>query len=200
MKKESLLIFLSFSVIAFGVFVYCKSFQHKIALEDVLVKAEDLSATDFNVHDQDIFGMDFYDSSLNKEVLKDRSNFIKGDYDKNGNYISLFSQITQYVNADVAKSNFDIFISPPFANPYWTIEEVFTPNFTNSTYYQYKQCAFISQTNNPSLYSCKIASMVKDDYIFTLGLHGYGIMERSYVEYLLEKVLKNRDSILERLP
>lgn len=190
MKKESLLIFLSFSVIALGVFVYCKSSQHETALEDVLVKAEDLSKTDFNVHDQDISGMDFYDSSLNKEVLKDRSNLIKGDYDKNGNYISLFSQITQYVNAEVTKANYDILINTAFSDSSWIIEEVFTPNFTNSTYYQYKQCVFVSRTNNPSLYSCKIARIVKDDYIFNLGLYGYGIMEKVILNIYWKKFSK----------
>lgn len=212
MKKFLLIIFLLLGAIVIGTLFLCKNLKHNVTLKDGVIKAEDLSATGINVHHQSIRGRDFYDTPLNQEILNFMETRVTGDYVKTENYIYLSSSITKYISAKNAESNFDISkstirteLATDIAHN-WQITEEFSPKFKNSTYFQYKRCIFasdlLSQKNSRYwyFYQCKVSSIINDNYLFICNLSGYGKIGKDDINYLLETVLSNKNTVLERLP
>lgn len=211
-KKFLLIIFLLLGAIATETLFLCKNFRRNVTLKDVTIRAEDLSATGINVHHQGITARDFYDMPLNQEILNFMEVRITGDYVKTENYVYLNSSITKYISVQNAETNFDIsrnIIRTELATDIahnWQIAEEFSPKWKNSTNFQYKQCIFasdlISQKNSRYwyFYKCKVSSIINDNYLFIFNLSGYGKIGKDDINYLLEIVLNNRDTILERLP
>lgn len=203
MKKSTLYIFLFFLTILVGALFFFKGYffaKNKATLEDVLVKAEDLSKAGFNVRAQETYRADYYDVPDANGLLAVANININSIYPKDKNRVFfLLSRIFKYTNN--APSNFqdpkDAFSNLENGH----LEKEFTPEFENSSYYQYRQCAIGSDQSGKQLtYACTISSVIKDHYHFTVLLNGYGKTTSEEIESILEAALKGKYIILERLP
>jgi len=168
--------------------------------ENALVRAEDVSGTAFYVHFQVISGVDYYELPVSEEISRTKTIYLEGSYGKDENQeMYLTSEVTRYVNNPT--SYFEVkkqMISNSLVN--WQIEEDFIPEFKNSSYYQYRQCAKAISSDKKEAYMCVVSSIIRQNYLFTLLLHGNGTITNEDLENMLETALKDRQTILDRLP
>ena len=168
--------------------------------ENALVKAEDVSGTDFYVRYQETSGTDFYDLPVSEKYVSTKAINLVGDYNKDEDKgIFLSSIITKYVNG--AEPYFELYqavISNHTRD--WHNEEEFTPNFTGSSYFQYRECIKGIKADSTEAYMCIVSITVKQNYLFILHLRGSGTITNEGLENIIENALVHKQDILEGLP
>ncbi len=171
--------------------------------ENALVRAADVSGTAFYVHFQLITGVDYYELPVSEGISRTKTIYLEGSYGKGENQeMYLTSEVTQYVN----NPRFDFedrkqWISDSLESwEDWQIEEDFIPEFKNSSYYQYRQCAKAIRSDKKETYMCVVSTIIRQNYLFTILLRGNGTITNEDLENMLETALKNKQTILNRLP
>ena len=205
MKKATpyllaLLVLISVSVIVSNQELFRRK---QVNIEDALVRVEDLSEVDLYIRYQETISSDYYDlpTRPSPEISKTANTNLGGDYKKNENQAMwLTSKVTKYVGKasphleDVKKT-----IANNLGN--WQLEEEFVPEFATSSFYEYKECAQITQPSGKEGYmTCVVSSTIGENYLYVLILHGEGTVSKDEVEYILEMALKDKQTILENLP
>jgi hypothetical protein len=171
--------------------------------ENALVRAEDVSGTAFYVHFQVISGVDYYEPPVSEGISRTKTIYLEGNYGKGENQeMYLTSEVTRYINNPTSDFEYKKqWISNSLGSwQNWQIEEDFIPEFKNSSYYQYRQCAKAISSDKKETYMCVVSSIIRQNYLFTLLLRGNGTITNEDLENMLETALKDRQTILDRLP
>ncbi len=205
MKKATSYLLALFVLIGVSALVFNQELsRHKeVDIEDALVRVEDLSEADLYIRYQETISDDYYDlpTSPSPEISKTATNNLGGDYRKNENQAMwLTSKLTKYVdNANPHLEEVKKTIANNLGN--WQLKEEFVPTFETSSFYEYRECAQISQPDGKEGYMiCVVSSTIREYYLYVLILHIDGVITKDEAEYILEMALKDKQTILERLP
>ncbi len=162
--------------------------------ENALITPEDLFIPDYHIQYTKLYVVEYYGPPA-KDYSRTESMDIIGYYKKEENETFLSTSLKKYSNdtqpnLDGAKSIIRNNMTP---------DEEFTPAFVNSSFFEYKQCAKSNMLSGKQSFMCVLASIVNQQYIYSVVLHGNGPISNEELEVFLGNSIKNKLKVLDNL-